>query len=52
MLMGTPAPAWRRSMSVTVPLGVPKTWMFVVASMVSAYALAAALGDQFHVEDH
>jgi hypothetical protein len=26
-------PAWRRRMSVTVPPGVPKTWMFLVASL-------------------
>jgi len=35
MLRGTPAPAWRWSMSTASP-GVPKTWMFVVASIVSA----------------
>ena len=31
-------------MSMTVPLGVPKTWMLVVASMVSAVGAGCALG--------
>ena len=40
-LRGTPAPAWRSSISRTALLGIPNTWMLVVASIVSAYAPAA-----------
>jgi len=40
-LSGTPAPACRRNISTTALLGVPNTWMYVVASTVSAYAFAA-----------
>jgi RNA polymerase sigma factor (sigma-70 family) len=35
-LSGTPAPACTRSVSTTASLGVPKTWICVVASSVSA----------------
>jgi hypothetical protein len=32
MRNGTPAPACRRSVSVTTSLGAPNTWMLVVAN--------------------
>src|SRR6266540_922610 len=51
-LIGTPAPACRRSISTTALLGVPNTWILVVASTVSAYALAAPLGNDLHVKRH
>ena len=38
---GTPAPIWRSSVSRRALLGVPNTWMLVVAANVSEYAAAA-----------
>ena len=52
MLRGTPAPAWRRSMSATVPPGGPKNWMFVVASIRVGVCAGCGFGDEVHVEDH
>ena len=49
---GTPAPAWRSSISSTALLGMPTTWMLVVASTVSAYAAGCAFGNDPYVKRH
>jgi hypothetical protein len=51
MLSGTPAPAWRRSMSVTVPLCAEDLDVRGRPDRVGVRA-CCTLGDEFHVEDH